>query len=320
MNPESGGPNISLELGKEYPPNGEDDALLKLRALHLKVHKVSPGAKFRGEHPKQHAGVWGTFEIADNIPIEFKVGIFQQPQALRVFIRFSNGRSFDDRDPNIRGIAIKVFTANSSPEFPLNQDFILADHPTFFARDVQDVYDFLLASSAGASPDKLVAMFPKLLGYTKIAKGSPLSLSYWSQTPYQLGSCAVKYFLEPSHEQNQLSHMPQKTENWLREAMIEQLTRLKLGGEFTFYIQPQTDAYAMPIEDPTIEWTSPPIRLATISIPPQEFDSPEHVLLAEKSTWSPWHHLAHHRPLGGINRARKLIYAESQKLREAGSE
>ena len=319
MDGTSGNPGADLKIGEEYPPAGEDEAISNLRTLHLKVHKISPGSTLRGEHPKQHGGLWGTFEVAHDIPPEFKVGIFQEPLSLKAFIRFSNGRSFDDRDPNIRGMAIKVFVSDNSEGACSTQDFILADHPIFFARDVQQIYDFLVASSTGTAPDKLVKMFPKLAGYTKIAKDGPLQLSYWSQTPYQLGTHAVKYLASPSSEQDK--KQPELTladaENCLREAMIEQLVRQRIGVKFDFSIIPQTDAYVMPVEDPTIEWTSEPVRLATISIHPQAFDSQEQMSLAETSVWSPWHFLPQHRPLGGINRARRLIYSESQDLRHA---
>ncbi|MEK6259998.1 MAG: catalase [Planctomycetota bacterium] len=306
-----------LQIGAEYPPPGEDEAIAKLRALHLKVHQVSPGPKLRGEHPKQHGGVWAAFQIAADIPPEYRVGLFREPRSLRAFIRFSNGRQFDDRDPNVRGLAIKVFTVDNAGDPPVNQDFILADHPVFFAQNVQHIFEFLVASSANTPPEKLVASFPKLIGYTKVAKQSPLQLSYWSQTPYQLGTGAVKYFATPSQEQDQVQPNLALTnsENCLREAMIEQLTRRKIGVNFDFCINPQTDANAMPVEDPTIEWTSPPVRLATISIYPQRFDSAEQMQFVENSVWSPWNHLTEHRPLGGINRARQWVYADSQDLR-----
>jgi hypothetical protein len=35
---------------------------------------------------------------------------------------------------------------------PFQQDFILADHPIFFARNVQHIFDFLAATAAG-TPD-----------------------------------------------------------------------------------------------------------------------------------------------------------------------
>ena len=86
-------------------------------------------------------------------------------------------------------------------------------------------------------------------------------------------------------------------------------------ASFDFLIQFQTDAEKMPIEDPTIEWKSPFHKVATIEIPPQKFDSPQQMVFCENLSYSPWHSLADHQPLGGINRARKQIYAATSQLR-----
>jgi hypothetical protein len=101
----------------------------------------------------------------------------------------------------------------------------------------------------------------------------------------------------------------------LREAMIEQLTFRKIGTQFDFCVNQQSDATAMPIEDPTVEWTSPPCKLATVSIYPQKFDSSEQMSFVENLTWNPWNSLPAHTPLGGINRARRSLYIDSQQLR-----
>src|SRR5713101_5877908 len=97
-----------LELGKEYHPPGEDTAIAKLRDLHLKVQHVTPGPNRRGEHPKQHAGVWATFEVGGEIPSGFRIGSFREPRSYTSFVRFSNGRSADDRLPDAHGLGMKV--------------------------------------------------------------------------------------------------------------------------------------------------------------------------------------------------------------------
>ena len=71
----------------------------------------------------------------------------------------------------------------------------------------------------------------------------------------------------------------------------------------------------MPIEDPTVEWTSRWEQVATIEIDSQDFDFPERWEWGNKLSFSPWHALEEHRPLGGINRARKIVYPASSKLR-----
>jgi hypothetical protein len=71
----------------------------------------------------------------------------------------------------------------------------------------------------------------------------------------------------------------------------------------------------MPIEDPTIEWSekdSPFIPVAKIQIGAQV---PEQGEACEIRSFTPWHSIAEHRPLGGISRVRKDVYLEISKLR-----
>lgn len=89
-------------------------------------------------------------------------------------------------------------------------------------------------------------------------------------------------------------------------------------------MQLQTDVVAMPIEDATRRWdehASPWIKVATLRIPAQAFESAEQLELGEKLPFSPWHGINAHRPLGGINRARRLLYEvmSSRRLELNGS-
>ena len=87
------------------------------------------------------------------------------------------------------------------------------------------------------------------------------------------------------------------------------------AARFGFYVQRQSDPSAMPIEDPTVEWKSTWERVATIEIDAQDFDFPERWDWGNRLSFSPWHALDEHRPLGGINRARKIVYPASSDLR-----
>lgn len=68
----------------------------------------------------------------------------------------------------------------------------------------------------------------------------------------------------------------------------------------------------MPIEDPGKRWSeaaSPFRKVAPIVIPRQSFDSEQQRAFGENLSFTPWHSLPEHRPLGGVNRARKVVYA-----------
>ncbi|MGB6268968.1 MAG: SRPBCC family protein, partial [Olleya sp.] len=97
-----------------------------------------------------------------------------------------------------------------------------------------------------------------------------------------------------------------KEYNYLRSNMVHTLNDNCVS--FDFFIQFQTDANRMPIEDPTIPWASQFIKLATLEIPPQQFDTKKQIEFGENLSFNSWHVLPEHRPLGSFNRARKRVY------------
>ena len=61
-----------------------------------------------------------------------------------------------------------------------------------------------------------------------------------------------------------------------------------------------------------MEWSereSPYLRVAEIRIPRQRIDVPGREEMCERTSFNPWHALSTHRPLGGMNRVRRTIYA-----------
>jgi hypothetical protein len=185
----------TLEVGREYPPEGENGVIEQLRALHLQVHQMRPGPDRRGEHPKQHAGLWATFRVAEDIPDGMRVGLFAAPRSYTAIVRFSNGRGEDDTKPEVHAMGVKVLVPDGAGP-PRMQDFIVADHSVFFARNVQHVFEFLVATVNGTPVPELAATgYPKLAGFSSIATRSLLDMTYWSQTPYKLGEGAVKYVI-----------------------------------------------------------------------------------------------------------------------------
>ncbi len=341
-----------LELGKEYPPQGEEaliEQILTISKFSMQ-HKPHP-PMLRDQHPKSHGCVQGEFIVEEDIPENMKVGVFKESKTYPIWIRFSNGGS--DRDAktgdfvpdtvgDVRGMAIKLMDVEGEMVLPDSehqgeQDFVLMNHPTFFIRDVQGYIDFFPIVKAikegkiilkpGEPPQvpaelqanfKAVAYaFPMLQKIKSKVTTSPLKIPYWSATPYKLGNQAIKFSVV--HHATDESFNPENAadkSNYLREAMTQHLA--SKDACFDFKIQLQTDAVTMPVEDPTVEWDeqeSPYIKVATIKIPSQDFNTEERKQFDEKQSFSPWHTRPEHQPLGGVNRARKRIYAELAKFR-----
>jgi hypothetical protein len=75
-----------------------------------------------------------------------------------------------------------------------------------------------------------------------------------------------------------------------------------------------------PIEDASVNWATPYSTVARLMLPKQDCASAEGQALAEqveRTVIDPWQALAEHRPLGDVQRARKVVYFESQKGRGA---
>jgi len=100
--------------------------------------------------------------------------------------------------------------------------------------------------------------------------------------------------------------------------VIKYLTEEGNDATFDFLVQLYVDDEKPPIEDPMYAWQeqdAPFIKLATIKIPAQKFDFEERKRLDEGLSFTPWHTLPEHAPLGSVNLARKKVYQEIAKAR-----
>ncbi|MDR3619327.1 MAG: catalase family protein [Paludisphaera borealis] len=321
-----------LGLGQESIPASEAGEIDKIVAIHLSVTdpKEKPIVP-RGQHMKGHGCVKAKFEVAADLPADLRRGVFAEPRSFDAYIRFSNGKGSDDRQADAHGMAIKLVGVPGAKlledeKDATTQDFILFDNPVFFIKNVADyvpfMEDFRNLKSPGFGLGKVASGLKFLFSQNYIWKmlreagskkpDSPLRIAYWSTTPYKLGDAAVKYRATPDlagAPPVRIVDSPDK----LRLAAVDHLRDHE--ARFDFFVQVQTDPVAMPVEDPTVAWTSPFQKVATIRIPAQEFDTPERRMFGENLSYTPWHALPDHRPLGGINRSRKWIYQAISKQR-----
>jgi hypothetical protein len=315
-----------LKLGEERIPEGEDATIKALVDLQVAIMKKGDPTK-RGQHAKRHGCVTADFVIRDDIPKEYRLGIFKEAKSYKAKVRFSNGSQQDDKKPDIRGMAIMVLGMKGPRALENDrteqQDFVLIDSEDFFAPDAKTVLELMKHMDAAKNPFSGLLAFAakdgptakRIISSMKPPPASPLAVQYWSTVPFKLGDRAVKYMVKPAAENGPKEAKP-LSEECLRAAMVEHLTKGKKSAVFELYIIPQTDPVKMPIEDPTVRWASDPVPVATIKIEPQTFDTPARMKDCEAASFDPWHALAEHRPLGGVNRARKAVYSASVKVRQ----
>lgn len=310
-------------LGEVVPP-GEAEALdLIVRAIEAKVREAARhGPARRDAHPKAHGCVRAEFRVLDTVPPELRAGVFAEPgRRFEAWVRFSNGseQPGPDAEGDGRGMAIKLLGVAGSPSG--TQDFLLINHPVFFVRDAADYVDFQTASPTWRFFAPSFNPFALRLREALIARRitrqevrNPLSVRYWSMTPYACGGVACKFSVRPQPPPSR--YTAAEGPNFLRANLANHLAEAE--ARFEFLVQPRTDAAAMPIEDPRIPWAeaaSPFVPIAEITIPPQRFDTPERDAFGEALSFTPWHCLEAHRPLGGINRLRRTVYETISRLR-----
>jgi len=309
-----------------------DDLLRRLKTQLIDEHP--DGLMPRDAHPKMHGLVQAEFIVHADIPAALKAGVFAQARTYAAWVRFSNasGTAQPDAKRDIRGMAIKLVgvpgeAVLSGADGAGEQDFLLISTDVFLCRDLQ-VFDAMVRAVQGSLWDKLCffvghpGVVVRMLAALKIFT-NPLTTRYFSSTPYVLGEAAVKYCATPGMAPTDRSAPAADPSsgsgsgnNFLRDAMQ---ARLRTGpAEFTFGIQLQTDAVRMPVENAATRWEenlSPFVAVATLRIAQQDFDNAARNRQGEDMRFSPWHCLAVHRPIGSINRARRVVYHGISELR-----
>ncbi len=308
----------------ETVPDAEAEAVgVIARGLEAFVRAgAENGPAHRDAHPKAHGCVSAEFRVLDGLPPELAVGLFAAPRRYSAWVRFSNanGAPRPDKVGDARGAAIKVVGLEASRSG--TQDFVMIDNPRFLVRNASD---YVVFQAAAANPLKF--FFPslnpfsfrihELLAAMEITGGrpaNPLNLQYWSATPYLFGEAACKYALRPAGAPS--PHVDRSTPDFMRENLVRSLD----GGDASFDFCIQLRAPSMPVEDPTILWReteSPFVPVARVTIPRQVFDTAERIAFGENLSFTPWHGLDAHRPLGGINRVRRVVYETISTLRHA---
>jgi hypothetical protein len=141
-----------------------------------------------------------------------------------------------------------------------------------------------------------------------------LGETFFSQVPILYGPYIAKLSIAPvSPELTALTNASLDVNgkpNGLRDAVIEFFGAN--GGEWEVRVQLCTDLETMPVEDPSVEWPqdeSPYIAVARINVAPQQaWSDARSATVDDGFSFSPWHGLAAHRPLGAIMRMRKSVY------------
>ncbi|MES3000467.1 MAG: catalase [Pseudomonadota bacterium] len=286
----------------------------------------------RALHRKQLTAAQGTLEVLDGLPAFAKHGLFAKPRDYDTWVRLSNGGldRAPDKTPDVRGFAIRVFGVEGDSALgngpAKSQDFTLINQEVFAFETSGEFVEFVAAASKGPA-----AIFrhvftrygmlggPRRLGRMARSVGRFFSgfatEPLFSAVPIANGPYAVRVRLMPSSANG--SGTADARADWDADFSA----RLAKGPlHWDLQLQFFASEALTPIENPTINWPTPYVTVARLMLPRQDTRAAEGRAFADKvesCVIDPWQALAEHRPLGDIQRARKVVYFESQKGRGA---
>ena len=297
----------------------------------------------RGFHNKGF-GMRAELVVADEIPRDLAVGLFQPGKRYPAIARFSNAGSKDQHDSLLdqRGLAFRVKTGESrallSGAVADAQDFLTTNSPVT-TRDPVQFLDFVEALTL--HPAKLLRV-KDTYGLAESARigailtrgtGKPASMTsegLWSsRAPIKWGPFAVKFALLPARTPARDDRDPEGLS--LLDPVVDRLpsdhlrqdlrARLRNGDLVLDLVVQRFDSESTtPIEDGSIEWRTPWERVGQLVIPRQDLDAEQARALEveiEKLAFSPWNCTEDFRPLGSLQRARRGVYKASAEKRGA---
>ena len=159
----------------------------------------------------------------------------------------------------------------------------------------------------------------------QIPPASPVDNQYFSASPFLFGADQVMKF-SANPVAPVLNELPDVSDpDYLRTVLRKRLTQ-DVVFDFLVQVRPTSDLAGKidtEIEDACFLWDEqkhPFASVATITIPAQDSDTEERRVMCEGLTFTPWHGIVEHRPLGGINRLRLAAYEASTRLRHMPKE
>ncbi len=290
----------------------------------LQEFAAAGGVVHRGFHAKTIAGIPdATFIVEPSIPQSLQFGFFQPGKSYPTIVRFSNSISEikPDRERQGRGIAIRI---SSDGQF---HDLLLSNSPASHARDA---IQFMAVASALANRSRIRFLIELIrrVGFFETVRmlfvlfkssgkiSSVATETYWSRTAYAFGDSAARFVLKPVFQlKSQAAPLSEDLHEELRARLLVNVV------EFVLFAQLYVNDASTPIEDGSVTWKetdAPPIPIGRLILPVQDLNSPsvaDFEKQLEKFEFNPWNTQGNIRPLGSLNRARRVVYQASANRR-----
>lgn len=298
----------------------------------IQARKSAKYGNGRALHRKQLTAARGTLEVLSGLPEFARQGLFATAGTHEAWVRLSNGGMdcAPDKKPDIRGFALRVLGVHGDSALgngpAKSQDFTLINQEAFGFAQSEEFVGFVVAASkgGGALLKYLLRQYGVFNGIARVRKlaqtlGKPFggfaTEPLFSAVPMACGPYAVRVRLLPVAA-NGVARAGAKAD-WNADFSARLATH---SLQWELQLQPYVNETLTPIEDASVNWGSPYTTVARLTLPQQETASAhgkEFAQQVESAVFDPWQALVAHRPLGDVQRARKVVYFESQKGRGA---
>lgn len=270
-------------------------------------------------------------------------------KSLDAVIRFSGATGVKpDNEADARGMAIKILGVegekwdlgylNHDPTSPDNhftrdsyyhaQDFVMIDNPTLPTPDIRSFAAFLALATNSGFKGALrsvgtVAMRPlqvkAALNFLWKTPTNLLTLKFYSITPYAWFGVPLKFSAQSTLDPQPMP-ADSKDPHILRKMMEATLAASDVVFDFKIQYRSREEPQIQSvIEDASQLWDEtrfPFHTVAKIVIPKGQIVSDEKSLTdCDDLSFNIWNSLAHYQPVGGINRARRVIYETISEYR-----
>jgi hypothetical protein len=327
----------------------EDQTIRELADTLLLISEktfADTGHALRSVHAKSHGIIEAELDVLPGLAPHCAQGLFARSARYPVVMRLSTiaGDILDDAVSIPRGMAIKILDVPGDrlpgSEGDATQDFLMADGPAFSAPNAGKFLASLklLAKTTDRAQGLKKALSTVLRGVEAAVEsvGAESALLktlgghrpshilgevFYSQAPIRYGDYIAKMSLAPASPEllalRDVMLDIKGDRNALRAAVRQHFATR--GGVWDLRAQLCTDLSVMPVEDASVVWPedgSPYVTVGRITAAPQDTWSDEKIRRVDDGmSFSPWHGIAAHQPLGSVMRARNRTYRAAASFR-----
>ncbi len=341
-------PAVAYSVNVEHADADEQATIAELAKVFTDMAQVvanHEGHAHRAVHAKGHALLRGRFRVLEGLSPELSQGLFAAPGEYDALVRLSSppAEQLPDTVSTPRAMAVKILDVPGARveggDEQHSQDFLMVNGPAF---NTPGISGFLRSAKLLAATTERMPRTKQVLSATlrgteaaleavggqsatlKALGGEPqhhpLGETFFTQVPFRYGAYIAKFSWVPvSPALKALTGEPlESAPDTQREAVAAFFAQPGAVAEWELQVQLCRDLEKMPIEDASVVWPealSPYLPVGRLLVEAQASWSADAESSEDQLAFAPWHALAAHRPLGNLNRARRVVMAASREFR-----